>query len=561
MCRMANVAPCAWPFSTTRAAVNGGACSSRIGSADESAAGSSGGRGRGGAGDGAKGVPHWKQKRATAGFTVRQLAHAFPVRARAAGGSAASAASSCESASAESSSEMEPAGPVAPVDSSEPQSVQRARLPQKSSFSLPHAGQMDMRAGEYGRCNRWVNQRTTEGESRGGTVRRTGLLAFAGAAATRYARRRILQMIRLNDILEKVNAYHPDADLDLVKKAYVYSAKVHQGQMRKSGEPYLVHPLEVAGLLADLKLDEASIVAGLLHDTIEDTLATPEEIKELFGAEVLDLVDGVTKLGKFQSSQAISARRSRRRTSARCSVAMAKDIRVILVKLADRTAQHADARAHEAREAAAHRAGDAGHLRAARQPARHPAGSRSSSRIWPSATSSPPSTTSSRRSSSRAKKDRERFIADVVELFAQQAQGARPRGAGRRAGPSTSTRIYKKMRKNGHSTFDAALRHRRLPRHRSRRCPQCYEALGLIHSLWKPVPGRFKDYIAMPKPNMYQSLHTTVIGPTGERIEIQIRTEEMHRIAEEGIAAHWEYKEGKGASAARTSRSSPGCAS
>src|SRR5258708_12751338 len=144
-------------------------------------------------------------------------------------------------------------------------------------------------------------------------------------------------MIRLNDILEKVSAYHPDADLDLVKKAYVYSAKVHQGQIRKSGEPYLVHPLEVAGLLADLKLDEASIVAGLLHDTIEDTLAKPEEIKDLFGSEVLDLVEGVTKLGTFQSSQNASIEEKQAENFRKMLVAMAKDIRVILVKLADRT--------------------------------------------------------------------------------------------------------------------------------------------------------------------------------------------------------------------------------
>src|SRR5256714_12704727 len=144
-------------------------------------------------------------------------------------------------------------------------------------------------------------------------------------------------MIRLNDILEKVSAYHGDADLDLVKKAYVYSAKVHQGQVRKSGEPYLVHPLEVAGLLADLKLDEASIVSGLLRDTIEDTLAKPEEIRELFGTEVLDLVEGVTKLGTFQSSQAVSIEEKQAENFRKMLVAMAKDIRVTLVKLADRT--------------------------------------------------------------------------------------------------------------------------------------------------------------------------------------------------------------------------------
>src|SRR5947209_1735095 len=144
-------------------------------------------------------------------------------------------------------------------------------------------------------------------------------------------------MIRLNDILEKVSAYHPDADVDLVKKAYVYSAKVHQGQVRKSGEPYLVHPLEVAGILSKLKLDEASIVTGLLHDTIEDTLATPEELAELFGPEVAQLVDGVTKLSKFSASASLSHEEKQAENFRKMIIAMAQDIRVILVKLADRT--------------------------------------------------------------------------------------------------------------------------------------------------------------------------------------------------------------------------------
>ena len=179
-------------------------------------------------------------------------------------------------------------------------------------------------------------------------------------------------MIRLNDILEKVSAYHKDADLDLIKKAYVYSAKVHQGQVRKSGEPYLVHPLEVAGILADLKLDEASIVAGLLHDTVEDTLAKPDEIKEIFGNEVAELVDGVTKLGKMQSSKNASFEEKQAENFRKMLVAMAKDIRVILVKLADRIHNMRTLEHMKPEKPAAHRAGDAGHLRAARQPARHP---------------------------------------------------------------------------------------------------------------------------------------------------------------------------------------------
>src|SRR4051812_8286687 len=351
-------------------------------------------------------------------------------------------------------------------------------------------------------------------------------------------------MIRLNDILEKVSAYHQDADLDLIKKAYVYSAKVHQGQIRKSGEPYLIHPLEVAGLLADLKLDEASIVAGLLHDTIEDTLAQPAEIKELFGAEVLDLVEGVTKLGTFQSSQAVSVEEKQAENFRKMLVAMAKDIRVILVKLADRThnmrtLEHMKPESQQriAQETLdiyaplANRLGiqwikieledlafrylksvEYGEVEAQLE---------------------------------QSHKDRERFIADVVELLRTKLKeaGLEAQVEGR---PKHVYSIWKKMRKNGLSSV-TQLHDIVAFRLILKTVPACYEALGLIHSLWKPVPGRFKDYIAIPKPNMYQSLHTTVIGPTGERIEIQMRTEEMHRIAEEGIAAHWAYKEGKGA--------------
>src|SRR5712672_3553114 len=192
-----------------------------------------------------------------------------------------------------------------------------------------------MGARAYEPAGGWVNPRTTKGESSASTARRGTLVGVCWLFSQRVRSAAAL-MIRLNDILEKVSAYHADADLDLIKKAYVYSAKVHQGQIRKSGEPYLVHPLEVAGLLADLKLDEASIVSGLLHDTIEDTLAKPEEIRELFGQEVLDLVEGVTKLGTFQHGPTTQEEKQAENFR-KMLVAMAKDIRVILVKLADRT--------------------------------------------------------------------------------------------------------------------------------------------------------------------------------------------------------------------------------
>src|SRR5438874_5329753 len=349
-------------------------------------------------------------------------------------------------------------------------------------------------------------------------------------------------MIRLNDILEKVNAYHADADLDLVKKAYVYSAKVHQGQIRKSGEPYLVHPLEVAGLLADLKLDEASIVAGLLHDTIEDTLAKPEEIKELFGGEVLDLVEGVTKLGTFQSSQNASIEEKQAENFRKMLVAMAKDIRVILVKLADRT-HNMRTLAHMQPEAQQRIAQETLDIYA---PLAHRLGIQwikieledLAFRYLKQAEYA-----DTEQQVAQTQKDRAKFIGDVVQLLQSKLKeaGLDAEVQGR---PKHLYSIWKKMRKNGLNSVSqlhdiVAFRLILKPVRAG------YEALGLIHSLWKPVPGRFKDYVAIPKPNMYQSLHTTVIGPTGERIEIQMRTEEMHRIAEEGIAAHWVYKEGK----------------
>ena len=349
-------------------------------------------------------------------------------------------------------------------------------------------------------------------------------------------------MIRLNDILEKVSAYHADADLDLIKKAYVYSAKVHQGQIRKSGEPYLVHPLEVAGLLADLKLDEASIVSGLLHDTIEDTLAKPEEIRELFGQEVLDLVEGVTKLGTFQSSQAVSIEEKQAENFRKMLVAMAKDIRVILVKLADRThnmrtLEHMrpDAQQRIAQETLDIYAPLANRLGI--QWVKIELEDLAFKYLKPGEYADVETQLA------QSQKDRQKFIADVVDLLQTKLQeaGLEAEVHGR---PKHVYSIWKKMRKHGLSSV-TQLHDVVAFRLILKTVPACYEALGLIHSLWKPVPGRFKDYIAIPKPNMYQSLHTTVIGPTGERIEIQMRTEEMHRIAEEGIAAHWAYKEGK----------------
>jgi GTP pyrophosphokinase len=345
------------------------------------------------------------------------------------------------------------------------------------------------------------------------------------------------RLLRLNDILDRVAAYHPEPDLDLIKKAYVYSAKVHQGQVRKSGEPYLIHPMEVAGLLADMRLDEASIVTGLLHDTIEDTLATKEEIAELFGGEVAELVDGVTKLSQF--SPANTQEDKQAENFRKMVVAMSKDIRVLLVKLADRihnmrTLDHMKPEKQEriARETMdiyaplANRLG-IGWLKSELEdlsfkyldPAEYgDLRTRIQSRV----------------------KERERFVQEVIDLLRARLEEAK-----------ISADIYgrikhvyslaKKM-KEQELAFDQVndlIAFRVLVDN----VAQCYESLGLVHALWKPVPGKFKDYVAIPKPNGYQSLHTTVIGPHGERIEVQIRTREMHAVAEKGVAAHWAYKE------------------
>ena len=348
-------------------------------------------------------------------------------------------------------------------------------------------------------------------------------------------------MIRLNDILQRVSAYHPDPDLDIIKKAYVYSAKVHQGQVRKSGEPYLVHPLEVAGILAELKLDEASIVAGLLHDTIEDTLATTEELSDLFGPEVSILVDGVTKLSKFSASASLSQEEKQAENFRKMIIAMAQDIRVILVKLADRThnMRTLDFMSPEKQQRIAQETLDIYAPLANRLGIswiKTELEDQSLKYLKPLEYGELADKLQKRM------KERGKYIEEVVALLAEKLQERTLVGAvsGR---PKHIYSIWKKMKAQGiefEQVQDIIAFRMIMPS-----LPACYEALGLIHQLWKPVPGRFKDFIAIPKPNMYQSLHTTVIGPLGQRIEVQIRTDEMHKIAEEGIAAHWAYKEGR----------------
>ena len=355
-------------------------------------------------------------------------------------------------------------------------------------------------------------------------------------------------MLRLNDILDRVATYHPDPDLDLIKKAYVYSAKVHQGQIRKTGEPYLVHPLEVAGLLAELRLDESSVVTGLLHDTIEDTLATKEEIAELFGAEIADLVDGVTKLSQFSAANTQEEKQAE--NFRKMVVAMAKDIRVLLVKLADRThnMRTLDAMKPETQERIARETLDIYAPLANRlgiQWIKSELEDLSFKYLRPQDWLDLTTRTTT------IAREKEKFVQEVVDIIRGRLSEASLPGAQVSGRVKHVYSIWRKMRQLD-VEFDEILDVIGF-RVIVDTVAQCYESLGIIHSLWKPVPGRFKDYIAIPKPNLYQSLHTTVVGPMGERIEVQIRTAEMHKIAEQGVAAHWAYKEkgrdGKGGEA------------
>jgi GTP pyrophosphokinase len=354
-------------------------------------------------------------------------------------------------------------------------------------------------------------------------------------------------MLRLSDILDRVTGYLPEPDLDLIKKAYVYSAKVHQGQIRKSGEPYLVHPLSVAGILTELRLDEASIVTGLLHDTIEDTLATPEELQELFGPEIAQLVDGVTKLSQFQISKEASAEEKQAENFRKMIVAMAKDIRVILVKLADRT-HNMRTLEHMAPEKQARIAQETLDIYAPLANRLGISWIKTELEDLSFRYLHPDDFVDLADKLARRKKERERFVDEVCEVIRKKMtdNGLTVEVSGRW---KHAFSIWRKMKIQGiefEGVHDVVAF-----RIITSTIPACYEALGLVHSMWKPVPGRFKDFIAIPKPNMYQSLHTTVIGPYGERIEVQIRTPEMHRVAEEGIAAHWAYKEGKAAPTGR----------
>ena len=345
-------------------------------------------------------------------------------------------------------------------------------------------------------------------------------------------------MIRINDTIDKIAEYQPQADLDIIDRAYIYSARVHDGQVRLSGEPYLSHPLEVAGILSDMKLDVISVTAGLLHDVIEDTHASPEEIEKLFGPEVLHIVSGVTKLSSlsFHSSRARQAESLRK-----MFLAMADDIRVILIKLADRL--------HNMRTLQFHKPNKRLEIARETLDIYAPIAARLGiywikNELEESSFKYLQTDEYNRIQTLVAKSsaEREKFMETVKSYIKKKMEGSNLKcevlGRNKNYFSIYNKMIYQNL--PFEEIYDIIAFRIILDS-----ISQCYEALGLIHSMWKPIDHKFKDYIARPKPNMYQSLHTTVIGPSGERSEIQIRTWEMDRVAKSGIAAHWSYKEGK----------------
>ena len=347
-------------------------------------------------------------------------------------------------------------------------------------------------------------------------------------------------MLRITDILDKTQSYLPASELEMIEKSYIYSARMHQGQVRLSGEPYLTHPMEVAGILADMKMDAATIISGLLHDTVEDTLTTTEQLEKEFGKDVAFLVGGLTKLSRisFGSQEERQAENFRKMI-----LAMSADIRILVVRLADRihnmrTLQYQppDRRIYIARETIDVYAPLANRLGInwmkmeledlAFQHISPDAYKELSMRV------------------DKTNESRNRYTEEVRNIIASELEKMSIKGEveGR---AKHLYGVYKKMHEQ-HINFDEVYD---LIAFRviidSDKEKTCYEVLSIVHALWKPVPGRFKDYIAMPKANNYQSLHTAVIGPYGERVEIQIRTKMMHEWAEKGIAAHWRYKEGR----------------
>ncbi len=352
---------------------------------------------------------------------------------------------------------------------------------------------------------------------------------------------------QLDELIERISAYNPQVDSALIRRAYEYSARMHAEQKRMSGEPYVTHPLAVALIIAGFKQDQASIVTGLLHDVVEDTGTSLEEVQNLFGAEVARLVDGVTKVSKitFSSREEKQAENFRKMI-----IAMAHDIRVVLIKLADRL----------------HNMRTLDHLAPDRQeeisretmeiyaPIAHRLGMywlKSELEDAAMRYLNPSVYGMLKAYVAKTRKEREEYIRAVIEIISARLaeSGVKAEVTGR---PKHFYSIHHKMQEEG-LNFDEVhdlIAFRIIVAN----VRECYDALGVVHANWKPIPGRFKDYIALPKVNMYQSLHTTVIGPRAQRMEVQIRTREMHEVAEQGIAAHWSYKEGASAQMRETER-------
>ena len=342
-------------------------------------------------------------------------------------------------------------------------------------------------------------------------------------------------MIRLDNIVAKIRPYLTSKDIEEIKKAYAFSAKVHAGQKRYSGEPYMIHPMEVTSILADIKLDKESIITGLLHDTIEDTLATNDDIEKLFGKKVFNLVNGVTKIGQLKISSKFERQAENFR---KLILATGKDIRVIIVKLADRL-HNCRTIHHLPENKQADFAKETMDLYAPLADRLGIYWIRTELEDISFKILKPHEYAEIEYAFANKKNDWEIYSTEIQGLLQDQLKKY-----GIKASIQSRFKnfygIYKKMLSKDldfNNVFDIKA-FRVITNTES----DCYAALGAVHSTWRPIPGRFKDYIALPKSNGYQSLHTNVLGPFGDKVEVQIRTGEMHEIAQYGIAAHWKYK-------------------